>query len=161
MQRKKYGSVVSPGCVGVVDGLLAEVPNLDPSEFIDIGAIQSKFWNRKGYPALNIIANCDAHARYNSVEIRWPGGTNDVIAYNQSDLYHVVHTLLPIDYYLGWDEALKSLKDGKHITPYSGNEIKEAMESGNHVFYLFSIFLFFIYFVYYFYLLFFHRMLLI
>jgi len=140
MQRKKYGFVVTSGCVGVVDGFLAEIENLDLSEFIDIGAIPSKFWNRKGYPALNIIANCDAHARYNSVEIRWPGGTNDVIAYNQSHLFHAVQTQLSTDYYLGWDEALKSLKDGKHITPYSGGEIKEAMACGNIVIILLLLF---------------------
>jgi hypothetical protein len=109
--------------------------DLKEAEFIPLGIPKSKFMCYKGFYGLNCMAQVDAWGKFNMFEIRWPAGTNDIIAYTQSVYYLCLISKLPIKYYLALDEAFKSIDDGKHITPFSGGEIQEAETSGNHVIY--------------------------
>lgn len=138
MQMKKYGYNVTPNLVGAVDGFIAEIGNLDESEFKNIGIPRARFHNKKGFPGLNCIASVDAWTRLNCLEIRWPGSTNDIVAYNMSNFLAAIKKMKN-KYHLALDEAFKSIHDGKHITPFSGGEIKEAQSSGNLVRLLLSL----------------------
>lgn len=45
------------------------------------------FRNRKGCFGIICEAFCDAYRIFRVVEIKWPGATNDITAYKQTDLY--------------------------------------------------------------------------
>jgi hypothetical protein len=96
-----------------------------------IDIVQERFWNRKGYYGLNAEAFCDAWCRFVSFEMCWPGSTNDITAYKGSDLYFDVDDYMSDEFYFALDEAYKSIRDGKHLTPFSAQDIQEAMKADN------------------------------
>ncbi len=83
-QRTHLGCVPIPGIGMAGDGFLVKIqePNcaLDPNIYR----------NRKGYFALLCQAFCDANCSFKIFEMKWPGGTNDVTAYQQTKLYDMM-----------------------------------------------------------------------
>lgn len=125
-QQRKYGCNPNKGLVGACDGLIIKIPHLLEDELKGTKMPYCRFWNRKGYHALNAQAVCDAYCRFTSFECMWPGSTNDITAYRQSALYIEQMADLPPEFFLALDEAYKSVKDGQHITPFSGADIESA-----------------------------------
>lgn len=125
-QLRKYGANPCKGLIGAVDGIIIKIPHLLAEELREIDMPWVRFWNRKGYHALNAQAVCDAYCRFTSFECRWPGSTNDITAYRQSALFLDQMHLLPPEFFLALDEAYKSVKDGQHLTPFSGADIDAA-----------------------------------
>ena len=69
---------------------------------------------------------CDANTRFGVFDVKWPGGTNDIIAYEMTDLYDKATN----DFFPPWttfvlDEAYSSC-GGMHLTPYSLYQLKRA-----------------------------------
>lgn len=130
VQQRKYGCNPNVGLVGACDGLIIKIPHLLEEELKETNLPYVRFWNRKGYHALNAQAVCDAYCRFTSFECMWPGSTNDITAYRQSALYVEQMAQLPPEYFLALDEAYKSIKDGQHLTPFSGSDIECADSKG-------------------------------
>jgi hypothetical protein len=87
----------------------------------------SIFRNRKSLWGSIVQAFCDAFTKFHVFDVKWPGGTNDIIAYKMTDL-HFGSTA--IGGYPTWatfvlDEACSSV-GGMHLTPYSRNQLQSA-----------------------------------
>jgi len=131
VQTKKYGFPFTDGLVAAGDGLIVKIKKLSQKCLKQIDIVQERFWNRKGYYGLNAEAFCDAWCRFVSFEMCWPGSTNDITAYKGSDLYFDVDDYMSDEFYFALDEAYKSIRDGKHLTPFSAQDIQEAMKADN------------------------------
>lgn len=122
IQLRRWGSYVSVGTIYAGDGFIIEI--CQPSVKDLRGRAISLFRNRKNIWALIAMGFCDAYTRFSVFDIRWPGGTNDVIAYNLSELCR----LSKAGHFPEWssfvlDEAYSSL-GGMHLTPFSSAALR-------------------------------------
>jgi hypothetical protein len=122
---EKKGVDVIPGTALAGDGLAIETNA--PSE-TDRGDISlASFRNRKGFFALICQAFCDCNAKFRMFEIAWPGSTNDIIAYRQSNLYKLYKEgKVPEWVHFVLDEAYSSIGGNQHLTPYSRNQLRRV-----------------------------------
>ena len=86
----------------------------------------SVFRNRKGFWALVAQGICDTNTRFAVFYVKWPGNTNDIIAYNMSDICHKATA----GFFPPWaifvlDEAYSSC-GGMHLTPFSIHQLNRA-----------------------------------
>jgi hypothetical protein len=69
-----------PDVIGAIDGCHIR---LNASSFYDF----TGYWNRKGFPSINVVAVVDAHGRFTFVHVGEPGSTHDSRAFKRSELY--------------------------------------------------------------------------
>ena len=110
------------GTIYAGDGLVLEIQQPSVKELR--GRPISIFRNRKGFWGLIAQGFCDAYTRFSVFDVKWPGGTNDIVAYRMSNLCHMALN----GHFPAWasfvlDEAYSSL-GGMHLTPYSGGSLK-------------------------------------
>ena len=86
IQKKRWGEVLTAGTLYAGDGLIIEI--MQP----DLATLRGRpiqiFRNRKNIWAVNAQGFCDANTRFGVLDCKWPGGTNDIVAYNMTDLCH-------------------------------------------------------------------------
>jgi DDE superfamily endonuclease len=131
---KKHGASFGDECMrgitGAGDGLVIQIcePVLS-----DLDGKPSKIYvNRKGFFALLVQAFCGACKKFWSFNVGWPGATNDITAYKQTDLYHMsTANQIPdfVSYVL--DEAYSSC-GGRHLTPFSSSQLRKAQYPSAH-----------------------------
>mmetsp|Transcript_1890 Transcript_1890/g.4409 ORF Transcript_1890/g.4409 Transcript_1890/m.4409 type:complete len:557 (-) Transcript_1890:2051-3721(-) len=131
VQRRKYNTTATYGLVAAGDGIVIKIGKPTKKELDKANIPLDRFWNRKGYYALNAQAFCDAWCRIVSFACLWPRSTPDIVAYGESAFYLQAMPEVPDEFYLALDEAYKSIHDGKHLTPFSGAEMRLAQNSGN------------------------------
>lgn len=93
------------------------------------------FRNRKGFWALIAQGFCDANTRFAVFDVKWPGNTYDIIAYNMTDIYHKANS----GQFPSWatfvlDEAYSSC-GGMHLTPFSVHQRKRAKRNEQAMYY--------------------------
>jgi hypothetical protein len=140
-QQRKYHQNPTYGVVAAGDGLIIKIKALSKKELTKIGIHLGTFWNRKGFYGINAQVFCDAWCRIVMFECNWPGSTGDITAYPQTAFFINDSQRLSMsflndspaakDFYLALDEAYKSIKDGKHITPFPGVDISAAVADGD------------------------------
>jgi hypothetical protein len=87
--QKKHGSIGDHLLAGVCfagDGLLIQI--IEPVTVDLDGKPSRNYMNRKGFFALLVQAFCGAYIKFWYFNVGWPGATNDITAYKQTDLYH-------------------------------------------------------------------------
>lgn len=122
IQKLRWGTYLAVGTLYAGDGLVIEI--LQPSEHDLRGRAISLFRNRKGLWGLIAQGFCDAYTRFSVFDVKWPGGTNDIVAYNMTDLCAKANS----GYFPGWatfvlDEAYSSC-GGMHLTPFSVHQLR-------------------------------------
>ena len=127
IQLRRWGSHLTAGTLYAGDGLAIEIAQPSVADLRQRPL--SIFRNRKGFWALIAQGFCDCNARFGVFDIKWPGGTNDIIAYQMTDIYQRAVT----DGFPSWatfvlDEAYSSC-GGMHLTPYSLNNSEVAKMS--------------------------------
>ena len=123
-QEKRWGSVLNASTIYARDGLAIDIrqPTVKELRGRDI-----RLWrNRKGFWALIAQGFCDCNCRFAVFDIRWPGATNDIVAYKMTALYHSATN----GEFAGWaamvlDEAYSSC-GGMHPTPFSISKMLDA-----------------------------------
>jgi DDE superfamily endonuclease len=125
IQKKRWGTVLTAGTILAGDGLVIEIAQ--PSVKCLRGRPISVFRNRKSLWGVIVQAFCDAFTKFHVFDVKWPGGTNDIIAYKMTDLFFKA---TEDGGYPKWatfvlDEAYSSI-GGMHLTPYSYNQLKGA-----------------------------------
>ena len=125
--RKKHGSMgdaILGGVCGAGDGLVIQIT--EPVAADLDGKPSRNYMNRKGFFALLIQAFCGAYTKFWYFNVGWPGATNDLIAYKQTDLhYAAVNNNIPDWVSFLLDEAYSSC-GGRHLTPFSQHQLRRA-----------------------------------
>jgi hypothetical protein len=125
--RKKNGSIVDDmlfGVCGAGDGLVIQITEPVTSDLN--GKPSRNYMNRKGFFALLVQAFCGAYTRFWYFNVGWPGATNDITAYKQTELYiAATQNTIPDWVSLLLDEAYSSC-GGRHLKPYSQHQLKRA-----------------------------------
>ena len=85
IQLRRWGQHLTAGTVYAGDGLAIEIAKPSIMDLRDRPL--SIFRNRKGFWALIAQGFCDCNTRFSVFDIRWPGGTNDIIAYQMTEIY--------------------------------------------------------------------------
>lgn len=122
IQKQRWGTYLAVGTIYAGDGLVIEI--LQPTEAELKGRAISIFRNRKGLWGLIAQGFCDAHTRFSVLDVKWPGGTNDIVAYRMTELCMKANN----DFFPPWatfvlDEAYSSC-GGMHLTPFSINQLR-------------------------------------
>ena len=125
--RRKHGSISEDilfGVCGAGDGLVIQITEPVASDLN--GKPSRNYMNRKGFFALLVQAFCGAYTRFWYFNVGWPGATNDITAYKQTELY-IAATQNTIPDWVSFvlDEAYSSC-GGRHLTPYSGHQLQRA-----------------------------------
>lgn len=133
IQLIRWGQHLTAGTIYAGDGLAIEIGQPSVEELR--GRPISIFRNRKGFWALIAQGFCDANTRFAVFDVKWPGNTNDIIAYNMTDICHKAVT----GYFPPWatfvlDEAYSSC-GGMHLTPFSVHQLKRAKRSEISLYY--------------------------
>ena len=124
IQLIRWGQHLTVGTI--YDGLAIEIAQPTVSELNDRPL--SIFRNRKGFWAIIAQGFCDAYTRFGVFDVKWPGGTNDIIAYQMTDIYKRANDhLFPSWATFVLDEAYSSC-GGMHLTPFSFNQLRRAKE---------------------------------
>lgn len=77
-----------------------------------------------------VQAFCDAACRFMYFDVGWPGCTNDLIAYKQTQLYNsYLENALPDWIGFALDEAYASI-GGRHFTPFTQHQLDRAYNEG-------------------------------
>jgi hypothetical protein len=126
-QFRRWNAYLTAGTIYAGDGFAIEIQQ--PSEGELQGRPLSTFRNRKGFWGLIAQAFCDVNARFDVFDVRWPGGTNDIIAYPMTDMYRKATS----GYFPEWctfvmDEAYSSC-GGMHLSPFSIHQLRKAKSS--------------------------------
>lgn len=124
IQLRRWGQHLTAGTIYAGDGLALEIAQPSVADLRDRPL--SIFRNRKGFWALVAQGFCDCNTRFSVFDVKWPGGTNDIIAYQMTDIYHKATT----DFFPAWatfvlDEAYSSC-GGMHLTPFSLSRLRKA-----------------------------------
>jgi len=126
---RKFGEDIIPELFLTGDGLVIKIQAPTKKNLTELGLPLSNFRNRKNCFGLIVSGFCDAYTRIRVWECKWPGSTNDIVAYKTSNLYNLVVTQKIYDDYdlhFNLDEAYSSINDDKHLTPYSGHQLAAA-----------------------------------
>lgn len=113
---RKRGHDCFKGTVMTGDGLVVSITA--PTESDRRGLDLAAFRNRKDCYAINVQAFCDAYCRFRYFEVSWPGSTDDITAYKQTDLYRwFTQKLIYECFHMVLDEAYGSIIGGnQHFT---------------------------------------------
>lgn len=129
--RAKHGSLgddMLGGICGAGDGFV--VPIREPFKSDLEGRPSKNYMNRKGFFALLVQAFCGAHTNFWYFRVGWPGATNDITAYKQTDLHRNSTNKTLITSIPNWvsfvlDEAYSSV-GGCHLTPFTSHQLQRA-----------------------------------
>lgn len=119
-QEKLLGCIPIFGIGMAGDGFLVKIR--EPSSGLD----SSLYRNRKGYFALLCQAFCDSDCMFRIFEMRWPGGTNDVTAYQQTRLHEMMNNGELPDWFILLVDHIYNSCGGNHIAPFSREEMSIA-----------------------------------
>jgi DDE superfamily endonuclease len=119
------------------DGLIVAIRCPNTKDVERYGIPSDRYFNRKGYHALNMQAFCDAYAMFRFIDIRFPGSVNDLTAFKMTDLYqafsnpdHDLYTMYDDrELALVLDEAYSSLGE-RFLTPYSKAQLDTLRREG-------------------------------
>ena len=127
IQLIRWGQHLTVGTIYAGDGLAIEIAQPTVSDLSNRPL--SVFRNRKGFWAIIAQGFCDAYTRFGVFDVKWPGGTNDIIAYQMTDIYkRATDNLFPPWATFVLDEAYSSC-GGMHLTPFSFNQLRRAKET--------------------------------
>ena len=88
VMKRKHGSIADellPGVGGAGDGYVTQITE---PVLADLDGRPSKiFMNRKGFFALLVQAFCGAYTKFWYFNVGWPGATNDITAYKQTEVH--------------------------------------------------------------------------
>ena len=125
--RKKHGSIADDmlfGICGAGDGLVIQITVQVTTDLN--GKPSRNYMNRKGFFALLVQAFCGAYTKFWYFNVGWPGVTNDITAYKQTELYRAAtNSTIPDWVSFLLDEAYSSC-GGRHLTPYSQHQLRRA-----------------------------------
>jgi hypothetical protein len=94
------------------------------------GLAKTDYFNRKGCTAVCAQAFCDAWCRFRYFEVRWPGSTNDITAYKQTEMRKWwKNNLIPDCYHMVLDEAYSSIGGDQHLCPFTKHQLRSKRES--------------------------------
>ena len=128
IQLRKRGVDLMPGTFLAGDGLV--IQNISPSEKDRCGLDLAAYRNRKGFYGLIVQAFCDAYGKFRYFEVSWPGSTNDITAYNQTDLKRwFTDKTIPSWCFMVLDEAYASIGGDQHMTPFTRHQLKKMYHS--------------------------------
>ena len=83
---------------------------------------------RKGFFAIVCQAFCDAYTMLQIFDVMWPGATNDVVGYRQSNLFTMVaEGKIPSWCHFVLNEAYSAC-GGIHLTPWSKEQLRAATD---------------------------------
>lgn len=127
IQFIRWGEHLTVGTIYAGDGLAIEISQPSVEELR--GRPISIFRNRKNFWALIAQGFCDANTRFGVFDVKWPGNTNDIIAYNMTDICQkATNGFFPPWATFVLDEAYSSC-GGMHITPFSIHILKRAKKN--------------------------------
>ena len=112
-------------CVGAVDGLLMNI--IVPGRKHTNNTRRFYSGNKKCY-GMNLQAVCDSTLRFTASAMNTPGGTNDVTAFEHSQIMARVDSLPPPYFIVG--DAAYTLTD-QLLTPFSGSSLTQAQDVYN------------------------------
>ena len=125
IMQAKRGHRFFEGTILAGDGLV--VPIKAPTSFDRKGGDIGMYRNRKGCFALIVAAFCDAFCRFRYFEVSWPGSTNDITAYQQTNLYRMfTKAMIPTKYHMVLDEAYGGIGGEFHLTPFTRSQLRKA-----------------------------------
>jgi hypothetical protein len=115
------------GCVLAVDGL--GVATRQPFKWEVLYPKDYRF-RKRGF-AIIVMAGCDIQARFIAVSCRHSGSTNDIIAWQDTNIYEMleVERQLPEKYFLIGDEAFTNTF--QFLSPWSGQGLDPYKDSFN------------------------------
>jgi hypothetical protein len=115
--QKKSSNGVHTGCIGAIDGLLAEIkcPSMQESE----NHPKSYFSGHYGCHGLNVQAVCDSKCRFIFFAVAAPGKTPDQTAFERTSLYELIQNLPPGIYIVA--DAAYTLCEGV-LVPFTGSQ---------------------------------------
>ena len=127
----KHGSMgdeMLGGICGAGDGFV--IPITEPVKADLEGRPSKNYMNRKGFFALLVQAFCGAHTNFWYFKVGWPGATNDITAYKQTELHknstnRLLATSIPNWVSFVLDEAYSSV-GGCHLTPFTSHQLQRA-----------------------------------
>jgi hypothetical protein len=132
-QKERWGANMNTCTVYAGDGLVVEI--LQP----DVKALRRRavkvFRNRKGFWGILAQGFCDSNTRFSVLDVKWPGGTNDIVAYPLTELYEAFQTgKFPAWVALVLDEAYSSI-GGMHLTPFSIHQVRRTKQNDIALYY--------------------------
>lgn len=108
------------GCVAAIDGVAFKTRVPFKAEVRGRNVLTYR--NRKGYPAIVVIAACDAQRRFSFTSARNPGSAHDASAFAMSDLGKALTSgKLPAQFHVAGDEAF--VASNSLLTPWPGREL--------------------------------------
>ena len=123
--RKKHGSIgdeILGGICAAGDGLVIQITEPVASDLL--GKPSRNYMNRKGFFALLVQAFCGAYTKFWYFNVGWPGATNDIIAYKQTELFiAATYDLIPPWVPFLLDEAYSSC-GGRRLSPFSQSQLR-------------------------------------
>lgn len=120
IQRRRYGIQLTRGILLAGDGYIVKI--IEPSNVDN----PSLYRNRHDCYALIVQAFCDAFCRFRVFDVQWPGSTNDITAYSQTKLFHLMNNnMLPAWVCIALDGIYGSC-GGNHLVPFGKVELEKA-----------------------------------
>jgi DDE superfamily endonuclease len=112
----EHSSGILDGCVLALDGF--GVPTRQPFDWEVERPRDYRF--RKGGFAIIVLAGCDSKARFICASCSHSGSTNDIIAWQDSELFEAIEVekLLPMKYFVIGDEAFNCTN--QMLSPWPG-----------------------------------------
>ena len=117
-----------PGVVLAFDGFATQIlaPTTEDRKLIDCAA----FCNRKGFHGVVCQVGCDVHTIFYALEVRWPGATSDITAWEQSNVFDCyVKGLIPPWAFIVFDEIYSCFQGDLYLCPYSKRQLRYALET--------------------------------
>jgi len=125
---RNHSGGVMDGCVLALDGLgvIVRCPFKDDVER------QRDYRFRKGGFAIIVLAGCDVDGRFICATARHSGSTNDIVAWNDSELRYFLEVTqgLPSKYFFIGDEAFTNTQ--QFLSPWPGRGLDRYKDSFNY-----------------------------
>ena len=133
IQLLRWGQHLTSGTLYAGDGLAIEIAQPSVADLRERPL--SIFRNRKGFWALIAQGFCDANTKFGVFDVKWPGSTNDIIAYQMTEIYKkAIDNQFPAWATFVLDEAYSSC-GGMHLTPFSLHQLKRAKKNDLSLYY--------------------------
>ena len=133
IQLLRWGQHLTSGTLYAGDGLAIEIAQPSVADLRERPL--SIFRNRKGFWALIAQGFCDANTKFGVFDVKWPGSTNDIIAYQMTEIYKkAIDNQFPAWATFVLDEAYSSC-GGMHLTPFSLHQLKRAKKNDLPLYY--------------------------
>jgi hypothetical protein len=118
------------GCVSAVDGIVIRTRMPARNEVCNGNTLT--YQNRKGYPAIVVLAFCDANKRFTYLSAKFPGSTHDATAFALTGLGQALQDgRLPAQFHIAGDEAFVCCE--LTLTPWPGRELETSKDAFNYL----------------------------